>query len=330
MGTLQQLPTHGDAPRHEGAGAHAPGDHGERAHGRAGGHGLRGRGNRAQRLTRARARHLRRRHRAANCQATRGDVLPGRPDREVLAGGPRRRSGRRGIVAHGISTRKMARIARKMGIERLSKDKVNAMRRSLDAGSRRRSPGISGRSGPPTCPSTPSTSSAGGTAASNPRRSSSPSASAPTGCAACSPSRPSTPKLTPAGPGFCGRCANAASPAYTASSATPAPSSCAPLPSACRAPTGSTASSTSSATCAPCWPLEAPQGDGRQGPADCLPRDRPPHPLGRRDRPLSTPWARCWRALARSSRRPRPTSSPTCTSQRSTGGAYTPTTCNSA
>lgn len=36
--------------------------------------------------------------------------------------------------ANGVSTRKMERIARKMGIERLSKDQVSAMCRSLDAG----------------------------------------------------------------------------------------------------------------------------------------------------------------------------------------------------
>lgn len=36
--------------------------------------------------------------------------------------------------ANGVSTRKMERIARKMGIGRLSKDQVSAMRRSLDAG----------------------------------------------------------------------------------------------------------------------------------------------------------------------------------------------------
>lgn len=35
--------------------------------------------------------------------------------------------------ANGASTRKMERIARKMGIERLSRDQVSAMRRSLDA-----------------------------------------------------------------------------------------------------------------------------------------------------------------------------------------------------
>lgn len=40
----------------------------------------------------------RRRHRAAHPQAVRGDVLPGGPDREVLARGPRRRGGRRGVV----------------------------------------------------------------------------------------------------------------------------------------------------------------------------------------------------------------------------------------
>ena len=34
----------------------------------------------------------RRRHRAAHPQAARGDVIPGGPDREVLARGPRRRS----------------------------------------------------------------------------------------------------------------------------------------------------------------------------------------------------------------------------------------------
>lgn len=36
--------------------------------------------------------------------------------------------------ANGVSTRKMKRVARKMGIERLSKDQVSAMCRSLDAG----------------------------------------------------------------------------------------------------------------------------------------------------------------------------------------------------
>ena len=36
--------------------------------------------------------------------------------------------------ANGASTRKMERVARKMGIERLSKDQVGAMCRSLDAG----------------------------------------------------------------------------------------------------------------------------------------------------------------------------------------------------
>ena len=36
--------------------------------------------------------------------------------------------------ANGVSTRKMERIARKMGIEGLSKDRASAMRRSLDAG----------------------------------------------------------------------------------------------------------------------------------------------------------------------------------------------------
>lgn len=49
-------------------------------------------------------------------------------------GGPRRRGGRRGVVDNGVSTRKMERIARKMGIGRLSKDQVSAMCRSLDAG----------------------------------------------------------------------------------------------------------------------------------------------------------------------------------------------------
>lgn len=36
--------------------------------------------------------------------------------------------------ANGVSTRKMEQIARKIGIERLSKDQISAMSRSLDAG----------------------------------------------------------------------------------------------------------------------------------------------------------------------------------------------------
>lgn len=79
--------------------------------------------------------------------------------------------------ANVVSTRKMERIARKMGIGRLSKDQVNAMRRSLDAGSRNWSPGTPGRSGFPTCSWTPPTSSTGGTAGHSTRRSLPPSAS---------------------------------------------------------------------------------------------------------------------------------------------------------
>ncbi len=48
------FPPAATAPRHEGTGTHAPGDHGERDQGRAGRHGLRGRGHRTQRLPRAR------------------------------------------------------------------------------------------------------------------------------------------------------------------------------------------------------------------------------------------------------------------------------------
>ena len=136
---------------------------------------------------------------------------------------------------NGISTRKMERIARKMGIGRLSKDQVSAMCRSLDAGVAELFSRDLGEVGfPHLFLDATYVKRRGGTAGSSPRRSSPPSASAPTGCAACSASRPSTPRPTRAGSG-----------------------SCAPSPSACRAPAGSAASCTSSATSAPCWPRGA-------------------------------------------------------------------------
>ena len=64
--------------------------------------------------------------------------------------------------ANGVSTRKMERIAQKMGIGRLSKDQVSAMCRSLDAGVAEPASRDLGEVGSATCSWTPRTSSAGG------------------------------------------------------------------------------------------------------------------------------------------------------------------------
>lgn len=127
------FPPAATAPRHEGTGAHAPGDHGEQDQGRAGRHGLRGRGQRAQQLLRA---------------------GPATPVGDIVLRIPKLRAGAHfpeGIIeryshadqavaaavaeswTNGVSTRKMERIARKMGIGRLSKYQVIAMCRSFDA-----------------------------------------------------------------------------------------------------------------------------------------------------------------------------------------------------
>lgn len=115
METLQQLPTHGDGLLNMREPAHTPGDRGKRDHGRAGRHGLRGRGHRAQRLPRARARRpvgdivLRIPKLRAGTYFPEGLIERySRADRAVAAAVAE-------SWANGVSTRKMERVARKMG-----------------------------------------------------------------------------------------------------------------------------------------------------------------------------------------------------------------------
>lgn len=75
----------------------------------------------------------RRRHHPAHTQAEGRDPLPRVPVRALLARRQGRRGGRRGVVGQRRVDEEDGADRRKMGTERLSKDQVSTMCRSLDA-----------------------------------------------------------------------------------------------------------------------------------------------------------------------------------------------------
>ena len=106
----------------------APGrGRGQRHNGRRGRPAVRGRRQQPQRLPRAQPGHMRGRHHAAHTQAEDRQLLPRGRRRALSARRPRRGGGGGRDVRDGTSTRKVQRVAEKLGISRLSKDQVSAI-----------------------------------------------------------------------------------------------------------------------------------------------------------------------------------------------------------